>query len=115
MEIKKGEEYEVEIIDNGIDGQGIAKINNFTIFVPQTTKGEKAKILILKVNKNYAFAKTLEILEKSPNRVIEDCKTYKRCGGCSLRFLDYEATLEIKENMVKNCLKKATRRKYKSK
>src|SRR5699024_7792430 len=31
----------------------------------------------------------------------------KRCGGCSLRFLEYEATLEIKENIVKNCLKKA--------
>lgn len=107
MEIKKGEEFIVEIIDNGIDGEGIAKINNFTIFVTQTTKGEKVKILILKVNKNYAFAKPLEILEKSDQRVIEDCITYKRCGGCSLRFLEYEATLEIKENIVKNCLKKS--------
>ena len=106
MEIKKGEEYEVEIIDNGIDGQGIAKINNFTIFVPQTTKGEKVKILILKVNKNYAFAKTLEILEKSPNRVIEDCKTYKRCGGCSLRHLKYEETLNLKRNIVQNLIDK---------
>lgn len=107
MELKKGDKRIVEIIDNGIDGEGIAKIDNFTIFVPQTVKGEKVNILILKVNKTYAFAKALEILNKSPQRIIEDCKTYKRCGGCSLRFLEYEATLEIKENIVRNCLKKA--------
>ena len=107
MELKKGDKHTVEIIDNGIDGEGIAKIDNFTIFVPQTVKREKVNILILKVNKTYAFAKALEILNKSPQRIIEDCKTYKRCGGCSLRFLEYEATLEIKENIVSNCLKKA--------
>ena len=112
MEIKKGEEFIVEIIDNGIDGEGIAKINNFTIFVTQTTKGEKVKILILKVNKNYAFAKPLEILEKSDQRVIEDCITYKRCGGCSLRFLEYEATLKIKQLLRK---KKERKKKKKEK
>lgn len=107
MELKKGAEHIVEIIDNGIDGEGIAKIDNFTIFVPQTIKGEKVKLLILKVNKTYAFAKAIEILEKSTQRVEEDCQTYKRCGGCSLRFLDYEATLDIKEDIVRNCLKKS--------
>ena len=107
MELKKGAEHIVDIIDNGIDGEGIAKIDNFTIFVPQTVKGEKVKILILKVNKSYAFAKALEILEKASERVDEDCQTYKRCGGCSLRFLDYEATLDIKEDIVRNCLRKS--------
>ena len=48
MQIKKGNEYIVDIIDNGIDGEGIAKIDDYTIFIPQTTKGEKVKILILK-------------------------------------------------------------------
>lgn len=107
MELRKGTEHIVEIIDNGIDGEGIAKINNFTVFVEQTVKGEKVKILILKVNKNFAYAKPIEIIEKSAKRITEDCATYKRCGGCSLRFLEYEETLDIKEEMVKNCLKKA--------
>lgn len=107
MELKKGVEHIVDIIDNGIDGEGIAKIDNFTIFVPQTVKGEKVRILILKVNKSYAFAKPIEILEKAIQRVAEDCETYKRCGGCSLRFLDYEATLDIKEDIVRNCLRKS--------
>ena len=107
MELKKGAEHIVDIIDNGIDGEGITKIDNFTIFVPQTVKGEKVRILLLKVNKSYAFAKALEILEKASERVDEDCETYKRCGGCSLRFIDYEATLDIKEDIVRNCLRKS--------
>lgn len=110
MDIKKNEEYVVDIMDNGIDGEGIAKINDYTIFVPQTTKGEKVRVLIVKANKNFAFAKVIEVIEKSENRIDEDCATYKRCGGCSLRFLDYEETLNIKEQTVRNCIRKEVKR-----
>jgi len=55
--IKKNEIYEVNIVDNGFKGEGIAKINDFTVFVPGLIKGEKAKIKILKVNSSYAFRK----------------------------------------------------------
>ena len=104
--MKKNDEYIVDIIDNGIDGDGIAKIDNFTIFVPQTLKGEKVKIVIVKVNTSYAFAKCIEVIKKSGNRVNEDCITYKRCGGCSLRYMSYEESLNVKTKMVQNCLKK---------
>ncbi len=113
MQVEKGNEYILDIIDNGIDGEGIAKINDYTIFVSQTTKGEKVKALILKANKTYAFAKPVELLEKSKNRIEEDCKTYKRCGGCSLRFLDYDETLNIKEDIVRNCIKKVIKKEIK--
>ena len=49
MNIKKNEEYTVDIIDNGFEGEGIAKIENFTIFIPGAIKGEKVKIVIVKV------------------------------------------------------------------
>ena len=49
MNIQKNQEYTVEIIDNGYEGEGIAKIDNFTIFIPGAIKGEKVKILIVKV------------------------------------------------------------------
>ena len=45
--VEKNKEYIVDIIDNGFEGEGIAKINNFTIFVSGTIKGEKVKILIV--------------------------------------------------------------------
>ena len=100
--VKKNHEYEVEIIDNGYDGEGIAKIEDFTIFIPGAIKGEKCRILIVKVNKAFAFGKLIEVIKKSNNRVQADCSTYKRCGGCNLRHIKYEETLNIKRGMVQN-------------
>ena len=63
--VNKNEKYVVDIIDYGIDGEGIAKIDGFTIFVQNAMRGEKCEILILKVLKTHAFAKILNIIEKS--------------------------------------------------
>ena len=105
--MKKNEEYIVDIIDNGYEGEGIAKINNFTIFIPGAIKGEKVKILIVKVTTSYAFGKILEIIENSKDRVGEvDCNTYKRCGGCNLRHMNYQKTLELKRDIVQNLVNK---------
>ena len=104
--IKKNEEYIVDIIDYGMSGEGIAKIENFTIFIPNAMKGEKIKIIIVKVLKSYGYGKIVEIIEKSKYRVEADCATYKRCGGCTLRHIDYEETLNIKQNMVQNLFDK---------
>lgn len=104
--VKKNNEYEVEIIDNGYEGEGIAKINDFTIFIPGAIEGERCKILIVKVNKTFAFGKLIEVTQKSNNRVQADCSTYKRCGGCSLRHIKYEETLNIKREKVQNLVNK---------
>lgn len=111
MLLKKNEEYVVEIIDNGFKGEGIAKIENFTIFVDGAIKGEKIKIKILKVTSSHAFGKIIEIIEKSENRIEEDCSTYKKCGGCELRHIDYETTINMKKYSVENTLKKTLSRK----
>ena len=111
MNIQKNKEYVVEIIDNGYEGEGIAKIDDFTIFIKGAIKGEKCKILIVKVNKSYAFGKLLEVIEASENRVDADCTTYKRCGGCNLRHMKYEETLKIKQDIVQNLVNKTLHRK----
>ena len=111
MKIKKNEEYIVDIIDNGFEGEGIAKIDGFTIFIPNCIKGEKVRILIVKVLKSHAFGKILEIIESSENRVEVDCKTYKRCGGCDLRHVKYEKTLEMKQNAVQSLVNKTLKNK----
>lgn len=109
--IKKNQDYIVDIIDNGIEGEGIAKIDNFTVFVPGAIKGEKVKILIVKVLSTYAYGKIIEIIEKSNKRTEIDCVTYKRCGGCNLRHIDYEETLEIKRDIVQNLVNKTLKNK----
>ena len=60
--MQKNEEYIVDIIDNGFEGEGIAKIDGFTIFIPNAIKGEKVKILIVKVLSSHGFGKIIEIL-----------------------------------------------------
>lgn len=104
--VKKNEEYVVDIIDYGAEGEGIAKINGYTIFVIGSLKGEKCKIHITKVLTSHAFAKVIEIMHKSPKRVEADCDTYKRCGGCSLRHISYDETLKIKQEKVQNLMDK---------
>ena len=113
--VKKNEEYIVDIIDNGFEGEGIAKIDNFTIFIDGAIKGEKCKILILKVTSSHAFGKLLELIKKSENRCIPDCNTYKRCGGCNLRHIDYEETLNIKQDKVQNLINKTLSSKIQTK
>lgn len=111
MNIQKNQEYTVEIIDNGYEGEGIAKIDNFTIFIPGAIKGEKVKILIVKVLSAYAYGKILEIIEKSEKRQEADCATYKRCGGCNLRHIKYEETLIMKQNAVQSLVNKTLKNK----
>jgi len=105
--LKKNEEYVVEIIDNGYQGEGIAKIENFPIFVEGAIKGEKIKIKILKVLSNFAYGKIIEIINKSGARIEPDCSNFKKCGGCNLRHIKYQETLNIKKAIVENCLYKS--------
>ena len=113
MNIQKNQEYTVEIIDNGYEGEGIAKIDNFTIFIPGAIKGEKVKIVIVKVLSSHAFGKILEIIKKSDLRQDVDCTTYKRCGGCNLRHIKYKATLKMKQNSVQSLVNKTLKNKLK--
>ena len=111
--VEKNKEYIVDIIDEGYEGEGIAKIDNFTIFIPGAILGEKVKILIVKVLSSHAFGKIVDILEVSPYRVEPDYLTYKRCGGCNLRHIEYKKTLEIKQKRINNLIEKSLNKKIK--
>lgn len=113
MQVEKNKEYIVDIIDNGFQGEGIAKIDGFTIFIPNAIKGEKIKILIVKVLASHAFGKIIEIIKQSDHREESDCTTYKRCGGCSLRHIKYNETLKIKQNTVQSLVNKTLENKLK--
>lgn len=113
MPVEKNKEYIVEILDNGYEGEGISKIDNFTIFIPNSIKGEKVRILIVKVLKSHAFGKVLEIIKSSEYRKESDCETYKRCGGCDLRHIEYEETLKMKQNAIQSLVNKTLKNKVK--
>ena len=104
--VEKNKTYIVNIEDNGFGGEGIAKIDNFAIFVPNAIKGEKCEVLIVKVLSSYAYGKLIKVIEKSDTRVEPDCATYKRCGGCDLRHFTYNETLKIKQKQVQDLVNK---------
>ena len=106
LPVEKNKEYIVDIIDNGYEGEGIAKIDGYTIFIPQAIKRERVRILILKTTVSHAYGKLIDIIEPSQNRVEADCYTYKRCGGCNLRHIKYIETLNIKREKVQNLVNK---------
>ena len=108
--LKKNEEYIVKIIDTGFEGEGIAKIEGAVIFIPGAIIGEEVKIKILKVTSSCSYAKVLEIISQSEFRKESDCNTYPRCGGCTLRHIDYQKTIEMKKQSVEVTLKKALKR-----
>ncbi|MDZ4992033.1 23S rRNA (uracil(1939)-C(5))-methyltransferase RlmD [Clostridium perfringens] len=105
--VEKNKEYIFDIISQGYEGEGIAKIDNkYPIFIEGALKGEKVKVRIVKVNKNFAYGKLIEVLEASEERVNPACNIYKRCGGCKLQHASYKAQLDFKWDRVKDCVSK---------
>lgn len=106
MPVKKNEHYEVEIIDIGSNGEGIGKINGFTVFVENAVTGDILDVLILKVKRSFAYGKIIDIKKKSIFRTEPVCPYAFRCGGCQLQHISYESQLQYKEKKVKDCLER---------
>ncbi|MDQ0176047.1 23S rRNA (uracil(1939)-C(5))-methyltransferase RlmD [Bacillus chungangensis] len=104
--VQKNEMLEVHFEDVTHDGSGVAKVDGYPIFVPNGLSGEKAKIKVTKVNKNYGFGRLMEILSASPNRVEAPCPIYYQCGGCQLQHFSYEGQLKAKEKQVRDVLER---------
>ena len=104
--VQKGKIYELSVVRLGTSGEGIARHEGFTVFVPFALPGEKVRAKITLVKKNYAAAELVEILEASPDRVAPKCPVYDRCGGCQLQHLSYEGELKEKRQQVRDALER---------
>jgi 23S rRNA (uracil1939-C5)-methyltransferase len=98
--VNLGQEIETVIESYGHEGEGVARFQDFTIFIPGALKGETVKAKVVAVKKNYARAKVLQVLTAVPERVKPSCPIYALCGGCQLQHLDYRAQLELKRQRV---------------
>lgn len=104
MTFQKNQVYTVKIEDIGTEGEGIGKIEGFSLFVKDALPGDVAKVRLTKVKKNYAYARLEEILEPSPDRVKPPCAFHRQCGGCQIQALSYEKQLSFKQEKVENNL-----------
>ena len=104
MELAKNQEHTVTIEGYGEGGMGVARIDGRVVFVHGALRGEKCRVLILKTLKSVAFAKVLEVLEPSSERMESDCPYFPRCGGCTYRHIRYEEELRLKKQRVQDNL-----------
>jgi len=104
--VKKNEVYTIDITGMTHEGQGVGRIDNFTVFVDGPIEGEKVEIKIIKVKTSYAIGKLLKVLEPSAARTEPFCPSYKRCGGCSLQHMNYEAGLKFKTDIVRENIRR---------
>ncbi len=104
--MRKNDELIGNVSAIGSNMEGIVRIENFVCFVPFALIGEKIKFKVLKVTKNIAFCKLLEVLTPAEQRVRPRCRVYGKCGGCQLQHLRYKDQLKLKTTTVKDCLKK---------
>ncbi|PYZ96605.1 23S rRNA (uracil(1939)-C(5))-methyltransferase RlmD [Alteribacter lacisalsi] len=86
------------------DGAGVAKLDGYPVFVPRALPGETGTAKVVKVKKNFAIGRLLELTEESTNRAEPPCPIFKRCGGCQLQHLDYEGQLAYKTKHVTDVL-----------
>ena len=100
MELKKNNIITLEITDMTGQGSGIGHVDGMAVFTPLTAPGDVINAHILKVKKNYAFAKADSIINPSPMRVESDCTCYTKCGGCVFRHISYKEELRIKRQRV---------------
>ncbi len=96
----------VDIVDNGVNFEGIAKLENKVMFIPNTVIGETVDAKVIKLNKNYCIGRLEEIVNKSEHRCEPMCEVAHKCGGCSAQHIDYDMQLLLKQNMVRNVLDK---------
>ena len=106
MDIKKNDRINLKIDSCSANGSGVGRHNGMAIFVPATAVGDEITAHILKVKKNYAFAKVESVITPSEDRIAPECPVYLKCGGCVFSHMKYDAEKKIKAEHVEECFRR---------
>lgn len=104
MGFKKNDIVRVIIEDMGHEGEGIGKADGYILFIKDTVIGDEVEASIMKIRKNYAYAKLKKVVTPSSFRIEPTCAYHKECGGCQLQAIDYDKQLMFKQNKIRNNL-----------
>ena len=102
--IRKNDDLRVTIEDYSNEGHGVARVDGFVLFVPNAAVGEEVNVHVVKVGHSFGYAKIVNVLSPSPDRIPSDCSVSTRCGGCAFRHIRYESELRHKADKVRNAL-----------
>ena len=105
--MQKNDLVTVAIEDIGVGGEGIGKVDGYTLFIKDAIIGDVVEAKIVKAKKNYGYARLMNIVTPSENRVEKPaCPMARRCGGCQIQEMKYEAQLAFKEGKVRGNLER---------
>ena len=105
--MQKNELVKVKIEDIGVGGEGIGKVDGYTLFIKDTVIGDVAEAKVMKAKKNYGYARLMNVLTPSEDRVEEVvCPMARKCGGCQIQEMKYPAQLAFKESKVRGNLER---------
>ena len=90
----------------GTQGEGIARKDGVTLFIPCLLPGERADVRVLKIKGSVGYAKVEELLTPAELRVRPKCAVFGKCGGCQLQHIKYRAQLRFKTDLVRDALRK---------
>ncbi len=102
--LQKNDIIYLKIEDMSIDGEGIGKVEGYTLFVKDAIIGDEIEAKVVKAKKNYGYARLVKIIKQSTYRVEPLCSISRQCGGCQLQVLSYKKQLEFKQNKIKHNL-----------
>ncbi len=102
--MQKNDMVRLQIEDIGVGGEGIGKIDGYTLFVKDTVIGDVIEAKVIKAKKSYGYAKLINILTPSEYRVKPRCPYARQCGGCQIQEMSYEKQLAFKEAKVRGNL-----------
>ena len=104
--IKKNDEFILEIEDMGVNGEGIGHVDGLALFVKDALIGDTVRVKVMKMQKNYGFARLLEVIAPSADRITPLCPVARSCGGCQIQEMNYPAQLKFKAKKVKGNLER---------
>ena len=107
--MEKNEIFETEIVDMTEDGEGIGKVDGFTVFIKDTVIGDHVEAKLIKSKKTYGYGRLVKVLSPSAFRVEPTCPVAAPCGGCQLQAMSYESQLKFKESRVRGHLERIGR------
>ena len=102
--LQKNSIHQVTVENYSSEGMGVARIDGQVVFIHRALAGEVCDIQIIKIQKNIAFARVVEVVTPSAHRREPDCPWYGRCGGCDFRHMDYAEECAAKRQRVQDAL-----------
>ena len=97
-----GDKLPLTVSDIAFGGEGVARHNDFVVFVPWVAIGEVIEAEVIEVKKHFARARLLRVLQPSAERVEPLCRYFGRCGGCQYQHLSYPTQLRLKHKQVRD-------------